>query len=217
MAIEALTRYLVSYGAAGEIGLFGPAEAGSYRRGDRVVVRGRHGLECGVVLCRGTEGHDRFLSRTPGGEIVRRLDDRDRADAKRRLGQAQDLFLEARSLVAELGHPLEILDVSVSLDGATAFLYHLLRIDCDYRPVVSALSRQFDLAIVMENLASPTAEAGCGRPGCGQGQSGGCGSCGTGGCGLSCGKGEAKDDVGALLANFQPTQPAAHSNRIGLV
>lgn len=203
MSAQATISYLVNYGANGEFGLFSSGGASTFGRGDRVVVRSSHGLECGVVLCSSTEGHRRFLSGAAGGELLRRLNEDDIQDARRRDHQAGELFQEACRQVRALGLPLEVVDARVTLDGETGLVYHLQAATCDYRPLVSALSRQFDLNIFMESLAAIANAPGCGRPGCGQ-DSGGCTSCGSGGCGASCGKGARPEEVSAMLAMMSP-------------
>ncbi len=203
-------QYLVNYGPSGEFGLFTAKEI--YRRGDLVVVEGTRGQEGGSVLCPATTGHGQFLSRTPGGRILRLFSNTDRQIASRRKEQAGMILREAIRLAAELALPLEILEAHVSFDGSAASLLHLLAEPCDIRPFVAALSRKFDVTIILENLAEPAApDGGCGKPGCG---SGSCNTCGSGGCG-TCGKGVAARDVGQLLADLTPT--ATSPGRLGLL
>lgn len=196
-------EYLVSYGAAGEFGRFRPATAADYARGDRVVVRSPSGLELGVVMCRATTGHAAFLSRTALGELVRPAAEADERAADAGRARATRMAEEAAALARQLALPVEILDVELSLDGRRAIVHHLRRSDCDYRPLVSALARQYDVLVTMENLADPVVPAaGCGRPGCGGGGCGSCGAggCASGGCGDSCGRSFRPDEVAAHLA-----------------
>ena len=203
-------EYLVSYGNSGDFGRFRPVDEASYQRGDRVVVRSPQGLELGEVLCPATPGHARYLSRTAAGELLRPISVADEQTAERAQQRARRMFEDGRRLAVELELPLEILDVEVLLDGTQAVVQHLLREDCDYRPLVSRLSREHDILVIMHNLAlpqEPTAgeeeSHGCGKPDCGQvnGKSG-CKSCGTGGCG-TCGTGAKKDEVTAYLLGLR--------------
>jgi hypothetical protein len=198
-------EYLVSYGNAGDFGRFTADCSESYEHGDEVVVRGPLGLETGIVMCRATAGHERFLSRTLRGELLRRVGASDRGAIEGAISRGHQIFEHGRRLVQELGLPLEIVDVESSLDGKQAVVHHLRREECDYRALVSRLSRSFDVFIVMENLAEPQTppeEGGCGRPDCGKGE-GGCGSCGTGGgCG-TCGKGTTSSEVSTYLAGLR--------------
>ena len=103
------------------------------------------------------------------------------------------LFDRARRLADESALPLEVIDVEVLLDGEHGVL-HLIRCgECDVRPFVSSLSREFEMHILLTDLGGPAApeeeeeeHAGCGREGCGGG-AGGCSSCGAGGGCNSCG------------------------------
>lgn len=199
----ATEEYLVSYGTSGDFARFRPTTPADFQRGDRVVVRTHQGLELGVVLCPAQPDHAPFLSRTPQGELLRTvtLEDEDHAERASRLGQR--LFEDAGRLAGELELPLVILDVEVLLEGQQAIVHHLRQMDCDYRPLVSALSKKYDVHVLMSNLAlpredeTPAEPVGCGEPNCGQ-LTGGCQSCGSGGCD-TCGKGVKKEDVGAHL------------------
>jgi hypothetical protein len=201
--------YLVSFGSAGDFSRFRSAAPTVYQRGDRVVIRSHQGLELGVVMCQAGAAHSQFLSDQGTGELVRRVTpvDEQAADELRR--RSHLLFDDARRLAVELELPLEILDVEVLFDGRQAIVQHLRREDCDYRALVSHLSRKHDLLIIMQNLALPAAvvdeEAGCGKPDCGKGKGGSCSTCGTGGgCSSgSCSQGAKKEDVTAFLAGLR--------------
>jgi cell fate regulator YaaT (PSP1 superfamily) len=199
-----MTEYLVSFGRSGDFGRFGTALTDECRRGDRVVVRTAQGLELGTVLCPVAAIHTTFLSHTTSGELLRHASPLDEAEAARLRNRADALFQRGRELVTQSGLPLEIVDVDVLLDGQQAVIYHLRREECDYRPVVAALSKAFALRIVMENLTMPveTHEHGCDRPDCGAG-SGGCSTCGTGGGCSTCGAGTKKEDIAAQLASLR--------------
>ena len=198
-----MTReYLVSYGTSGEFARFRTVALAEFQRGDRVVVRTSQGLELGVVMCPAQPEHAPFLSRTSLGELLRPLTECDEKQAEQvdRLGQR--VFADAQGLARQLELPLEILDIEILLEGQQAIVHHLRQVDCDYRDLVSALSRKYDLHIRMNNLALPKEETiGCGLPNCGQ-LTGGCQSCGNGsdggGC-STCGKSAKKEDVAAHL------------------
>src|SRR5262249_53946807 len=151
----------------------------------RVVVRSHRGLEVGSVLRPATPRHASFLPNTTVGQLLRGLtpDDQQTLDTMRERGRR--LCERAAALADELALPLAVLDAEVLLDGEHAAL-HLLRTgEDDVRPLVSTLSREFELHIQIADLAHAAEEEehhGCGREGCGS-EGGGCGSCGTGGCG----------------------------------
>ena len=189
-------EYLLSYGLAGDFGRFRAARPLGCRRGDRAVVRSHRGLEVGEVLREATPRHAAFLPNTTVGQLLRLAgpDDDNAADQMRERGRR--LFERGRRLAEELRLPLELIDAEVLLDGDHAVLHLLRSADCDVRPFVSAVSREFEMHVLLTDLGRPAASeppeeehAGCGREGCGEG-AGGCGSCGAGGgCG-SCGTAE---------------------------
>lgn len=201
--------YLVSHGCSGDFSRFRPTSPATYRRGDRVVIRSPDGLELGVVLRPATEGHARFLPATAPGELLRRATAEDEEAIRSAKERGDLIFQEGRVLAADMGLPVEILDVEVQFDGARAVVHHLRFAECDYRPLVSTLSTKHRILIVMENLGAPSAvpeeaPGGCGKAGCGQaGGGGGCGSCGSGGGGCgSCGSAGAavEGEAGAAVA-----------------
>jgi len=194
----ATAEYLVSYGSSGEFARFRPGSGVDFQRGDRVIVRTHQGLELGVVLCPAQSEHAPFLSRTAQGELLRTVTEEDEKQAEHARCMGQRMFEDAGRLAGELELPLVILDVEVLLEGQQAIVHHLRQTDCDYRPLVSALSKKHDIQILMCNLALPKeVSVGCGEPNCGQ-LTGGCQSCSSGGCN-TCGKGVKKEDVAAHL------------------
>jgi PSP1 C-terminal conserved region len=198
--VIATAEYLVSYGTSGEFARFRSAAPTPFQRGDRVVVRTHQGVELGVVMCPAQPDHAPFLSRTALGELLRATTEKDDQQAEEFARFGQRILEDAARLTAELALPLVILDVEVLLDGQQAIVHHLRQVDCDYRSLVSALSRKHDLHIVMNNMALPKEPVvGCGEPNCGQ-LTGGCQSCGSGGGCSTCGKGVKKEDVAAHLS-----------------
>jgi hypothetical protein len=184
-------EYLLSYGNAGEFGRFRAAGSLRCRRGDRAVVRSPHGLQVGVVLCEATPGHAHFLPNTTVGHLVRLASGDDERTAAELRTRGQEIFTRGRQLAAELGLPLEILDVEVLLDARQALVYYLGRGECDPRPLMDPLADRYRMLVSLHNLALPVepmeeedAHGSCGSGACGSGA--GCGSCGSGGCG-SCG------------------------------
>lgn len=207
--------YLVTFGQAGDFSRFRPVPPAEYSRGDRVVVRCRDSIRLGQVMCSALAEHDRFISPQPMGDLLRRATGSDEAAANRMRGIGEDIFADARRWTSELDLTIEIVDVDVTLDGAQATLSYVRSAECDYRPLVSNLSRRYDVIILMENLSLPTEEAGCGRPDCGHGE-GGCSSCSSGGCSTgSCASGAKKEDIAAYLARL--AAPTAMTPRTPLL
>jgi hypothetical protein len=180
-------EYLLSFGLLGEFGRFRCSAPLACRRGDRVVVRSHRGLEIGEVLREATPRHAQFLPNTSVGQLLRRLQPDDEQKASQMQLRSQHLFDRGQQLARELGLPLELIDVEVLLDGEHAALHHVRWAECDVRPFVSTLSREFSLYLTLEDLGKgrepphhDEEDHGCGQENCGQ-QAGGCSTCSTGG------------------------------------
>lgn len=184
-------EYLASFGLTGEFGRFRAVSPLHVRRGERVVVRGARGVEIASVLREATPRHAHFLPNTSVGQLLRRVTPADEQTEMDMHQRAQQLFVRGGQLAVDLGLPLVLLDVEALLDGEHAVLHTLRRDHADMRPFVSTLSREFAVHITLADLShdregAEAAEAGCGRPDCGQREGGGCSTCGSGGSG-SCG------------------------------
>lgn len=202
-AITIPTEYVVSYGNAGAFGRFRPKTSLVYRRGDPVVVETHRGLEIGTVLCDARAGHALHLPNTSVGRLIRPASPNDQ-EARRNLQfREAEILTNARRLVNEQQLPIEIIDAEVLLDGLHAALLYLELHSWDPRPLVSSLSKEHQVHILLEALSSqnkeldegdlPDSEHGCGRPNCGQTEGGGCSTCGSGGGCSTCGSHSEKD------------------------
>jgi cell fate regulator YaaT (PSP1 superfamily) len=194
VAAPAPQEYLVSFGSAGDFGRFQAVAPLACGRGDRVVVSGRRGLELGEVLCEATPRHARVLQSTPVGQLLRLATPEDEQDAGRMRQRGQALFDDSRLLARDLGLPLEMIDVEISLDGRQGVIQFLGEPDADLDSFAAALAGRHDLFILMHNLAGPAEEehGGCGEPNCGRAAGGSCTNCGSGGgCATGCGAGSA--------------------------
>ncbi len=177
-----LVEYLVGYGLRGDFGRFRPERPLACPRGAAVVVHTPRGVEIGRVLREATAGHARFLPNTTLGRLLRLAGLDDERQARTLAERGGRLLARAGALAGEWGLPLEVLDAEVLLDGEHAVLHQVRAAACDVRPLVSTLSREFDLRVSLADLAAPPEE----EHGCGHCGSGACGSCGSGGCG-TCG------------------------------
>jgi len=198
--MESEREYVIRYGLLGDFGRFRPAVPVDCRRGDLAVVRSPRGLEVGHVLCPATPPYDRFLPAATAGTLLRLATDEDKRAAKRARRLGQEVFNEARRRAETLTLPLEVIDVEVLLDSDHVILHFVRWADGDLRDLVSTLSKQFAMHVLLQDLTKADAaheEHGCGSCGSGGCGSGGCGSggCGTGGCSSA-----KADDVRAYFA-----------------
>lgn len=188
-------EYLLSYGLLGDFGRFRSAQPLHLRRGERAVLQTSRGLEVGQVLRLATPGHARFLPNTTVGRLLRRVGPQDEATLAGVRRRSLDFLDRAGELIRSLDLPLALLDAEILLDGQHAVLHYLQEASCDVRPLVSGLSREFEVHVFLQDLSRsagiPAQEEedehhGCGREGCGRVTGGGCTTCGSGGCG-TCG------------------------------
>lgn len=184
-------EYLLSYGLLGEFGRFRASRPTAARRGARAVIRSHRGVEVGTVLRAATPRHARYLPNTTVGQLLRLVSPEDDQKLKLLRQRGQEVLQRAAQLADQLRLPLEWLDAEMLLDGEHVVLHHLRGGECDVRPLVSTLSREFALHVLLQDLTHPVEPApaedeehGCGRENCGAGN---CSSCGTGGGCSSCG------------------------------
>jgi len=178
--------YLLSYGKAGEFGVFHCSKSNRYNRGEQVVVESCRGLELGLVMGAAREGHARLLNGRHSGEILRYAGFGDLETSRRLQKQGEVLFHLGRRLARSLALPLEIFDTEILLDGQSAILYVVRAGDCDLHPLLEALYEHRRLPVTVHDLGpgpipsevDDSAEFGtCGGGSCGNH---GCGSCGSG-------------------------------------
>jgi len=187
-------EYLIQYGRLGFVGRF--KSALTLDRGDKVIIRGPRGTECGEVLI---PTDSRFVRMTAfdQGEILDVVTPKDLTRIDEFASKGQELLQIAAMRGGKLGLPMVFVDAEVTLDR-TAILHILPWSECDATSLLDELSAETGLTVRLLDLShkspeeSPTSK-GCGKPGCGS-ESGGCSSCGTGGgCSTgSCSRGSVK-------------------------
>jgi cell fate regulator YaaT (PSP1 superfamily) len=202
-----IVEYLVGYGLQGDFGRFRPLRPMPCRRAERVVVRSHRGLEVGTVLREATPGHAGFLPNTTVGQILRRLTPDDERQEQVLLERGRHIVERGSGLVQELRLPVEVIDAELLLDGENAVLQHLRFDDCDVRPLVSTLSREFSVLLTLVDLAAPKQEDQ--SHGCGSCGAGGCGSCGSGGCG-TCGSAK-PEEIQEYFAELRQKMERRHT------
>jgi cell fate regulator YaaT (PSP1 superfamily) len=162
---------IVRHGAMRFLGAFDP-EAGTYTRGDEVVVRTDRGLEIGQVLCEATPRALGLLSEPTAGRVVRRLSDKDRAE-RERLRQRERVEMETCDrFVRQRRLQMELVDVEHLFGGERIIFYFLAEKRVDFRELVKDLAREYQTRIEMRQIgvrdeAKLLADYGdCGKPVC---------------------------------------------------
>ena len=210
-------QYVVAFGKSGGLGCFTVVEAIELSRGDRVIVQTGRGVELGEVLGPATLRQARLIGALAAGDILRRCTLEDDADQARLRRQADVLFEACRVRAADMGLPLQILDVEMLLDGRHAIVQFVGGAEADAAKLAEAQASDSALEIRFENLAAPAqpdpdehGQGGCGKPDCGRtdGGSGGCTTCGSGGGCSSCGAGKA--DLRPYFAHLRDRMEAQH-------
>jgi cell fate regulator YaaT (PSP1 superfamily) len=164
-------RLIVRHGAMRFLGEFDP-EAGSYRRGDDVIVRTERGLEIGHVVCEASPKAVAYLEEPTSGRIVRALteNDRDERDRLRRL--ERDELATCVRYVQERKLQMEPIDVEHLFGGERIVFYFLAEKRVDFRELVKDLAREYHTRIELRQVgvrdeAKLLADYGdCGKPVC---------------------------------------------------
>jgi cell fate regulator YaaT (PSP1 superfamily) len=163
--------WIVRHGAMRFLGEFDP-EAGTYQRGDEVIVRTERGQELGQVLCPSTPRAVGLLAEPTNGRIVRRLTDRDRAE-QARLAELEQRELETCvRFVGMRKLQMELVDVEHLFGGERIIFYFLAEKRVDFRELVKDLAREYQTRIEMRQIgvrdeAKLLADYGdCGKPVC---------------------------------------------------
>ena len=162
---------IVRHGAMRSLGEFDP-EAGTYRRGDEVVVRTERGLELGQVVCESNPRAIAYLEEPTKGRIVRIVTDKDREErASHRLLERQELASCSR-FVEERRLQMEPIDVEHLFGGERLVFYFLAEKRVDFRELVKDLAREYHTRIELRQVgvrdeAKLLADYGdCGKPVC---------------------------------------------------
>ncbi len=166
-----MAKYVVRYGSTRMVGVFFTRQE-SHRRGARVVARTPRGLELADVLCEATEHAVAQLTDPPGGQILREMLPEDYSEAERiELVRKEDFGICERQ-IAELGLPMQLVDVERLFGGERVVVYYLSEDRVDFRALVKALQGALKTRVEMRQIgvrdeAKLLADYGdCGKPVC---------------------------------------------------
>jgi cell fate regulator YaaT (PSP1 superfamily) len=172
-------RYLISYGAMGEVAVFTTSPGAVYDRGEEVVVATDRGVEAGTVLSRAAEP----ASETNGenGEspprdkwrLLRALSPDDVRILNANAGRRRVEFDVWRQRLMRLPIAVELVDLEYLLEDDTVVLHLLADEGADFAPIASTLSKIAGRRLIFQRFGDdPTTrrKGGCSGGSCTCGQ-----------------------------------------------
>lgn len=174
--------FLVRVGAMGQVGRFRPALPAVLRKGQRVIVRTRRGLETGEFLSESTSDALSWDAATDG-DFLRAMTPEDELLASRLERRRHEAFASCETCLKERGIPALLVDVETLFDGGAIYFHFLGDAPAEAAEIERELAETFAAEIRLTDFAN-LLEHGCG-PACGTEEGAGCGTS-SGGC-SSCG------------------------------
>lgn len=166
-------RYVVRYGATRQIAEFSTRGGEEYRRGGEVIVRSHRGTEWGEILCEATERTREYLGRVdPSGRIIRDATPEDYLARDQHWQNEQAIFSGCQRIAAGQHLAMQVVDVEHLFGGEKIIVYYLSEVRIDFRELVKALAREFQVRVEMRQIgirdeAKLLADYGdCGKPVC---------------------------------------------------
>ncbi len=167
-----MPRYIVRYGISRTLGVLGARANDRYVRGQRVIARTNRGLEAGEVLSEATDAAVAQMTDPPGGQILREMSHEDANELAHIKARERDEFEICRNYVAQIGLPMQLVDLEHLFGGERVVVYYLSEDRVDFRELVKMLASEFQTRIEMRQIgvrdeAKLLADYGdCGKPVC---------------------------------------------------
>jgi cell fate regulator YaaT (PSP1 superfamily) len=167
-----MARYVVRYGVTRALGVFSTRGSEPFARGMKVIVKSNRGMEVGEILCEAT---DNALAQMPpgsGGQLMREMTAADTVEHGHLQAKQKDAFATCQRRIAELGLPMEMVDVEHLFGGERIVVYYLSEDRVDFRELVKLLATDLQTRIEMRQIgvrdeAKLLADYGdCGKPVC---------------------------------------------------
>lgn len=164
--------YILRHGATRILGVFEPLDATTYKRGDKVVIRGDRGHEYAEVLCPATPEAVAQLPEPSRGQILRCINAEDQARIDDNLACKPKEFAAACDIVNRRNLQMQLIDTERMLGGERLIIYFLSEKRIDFRELVKDLAREFQTRIELRQVgvrdeAKLKADYGdCGKPVC---------------------------------------------------
>ncbi len=148
--VDGIHRYLIRYGSAAQVGIFGTIHFADGQRHERVVVQTTRGSELGEILKtpRENERHAR-----PTGELVRLATAEDEARGRAQRQEALASLGDAAALLAENGLDAQVVDAELLFDERTMIFYYLGPPSTRLGPVAVELGKRLRKHVRFQQLA----------------------------------------------------------------
>ena len=165
--------YVVRYGTTRIVGEFAARGFAPLARGTAVVVRGDRGHEWGTVLCTATEQSRTYLGTSDEhGRIIRVANAEDELRRDETVATEKEAFVVGQEMIRERSLQMQLIDIEQLFGGERLIFYYLAEERVDFRELVKALAKRFNMRIEMRQIgirdeAKLLADYGdCGQPVC---------------------------------------------------
>lgn len=167
-----MPKYVVRCGVMRALGVFTTSRGEVLLRGARVIARTDRGLEAGEVLCEATDQAVSQLQDPRKGQVLRQMTSEDEHELARMHDQERSEHEACARLIAEMGLPMQLVDIEHVFGGERIVVYYLAENRVDFRELVKRLAAEFQTRIEMRQIgvrdeAKLLADYGdCGKPVC---------------------------------------------------
>ena len=165
--------YVIRYGTTRILGEFSARGVGALPRGAAVIVRGERGHEWGIVLSTATQQTRTYLGESgEHGRIIRLATAEDEANRDKAITFEKEAFAGGLDQIRERNLQMQLIDVEQVIGGERLIYYYVAELRIDFRDLVKALAKQFQMRIEMRQIgirdeAKLLADYGdCGQPVC---------------------------------------------------
>ncbi len=167
-----MAKYIVRYGSMRLLGVFSSRTKDEFDRDEKVIVRTKRGLEVGQVLCEATNQAVAQLRDPIYGTIMRTMSPEDESQVLHMVADSKSEMEICRRVIAQLGLPMQLVDVEHLFGGERIIVYYLAESRVDFRELVKTLASELQTRIEMRQIgvrdeAKLLADYGdCGKPVC---------------------------------------------------
>ncbi|MBL8829671.1 MAG: hypothetical protein JNM18_22020, partial [Planctomycetaceae bacterium] len=167
-----MPKYVIRTGTTRSLGVFTTSQGEVLRRGTQVIGRTDRGLEVGEVLCEATDEVVAQMQDPRKGHVIRTVTPDDQRELSHLHAKEKEEFAVVEKKVAELGLPMQLVEVEHIFGGERIVVYYLSELRVDFRELVKILAGEFQTRIEMRQIgvrdeAKLLADYGdCGKPVC---------------------------------------------------